>query len=283
MEPNALYLVATPIGNLSDLSFRALEILKTCDLIAAEDTRVTAKLCAHYGIRTPVIAYHEHNKRAAGETILTKLAAGETIALVTDAGTPAVSDPGEDLVKACIERGIGVIPIPGACAAISALIVSGFDTARFTFEGFLPQKKKDLEERLFRLSRETRTAILYEAPHRLCDTLFLLANAVPDRRMALCRELTKLNEEVLRGTVRELYERMKNTPVRGEFVLVLEGAAPAQTDFSAMSVEEHFESYLKQGYSKKDAVRLVAADRKVPKNEIYMQFLHAKDEKESES
>lgn len=275
MAHGTLYLVATPIGNLSDVTLRALETLKTVRLIAAEDTRVTKKLLSHFEIRTPTTSYHEHNRREAGEALLARLLAGEDIALVTDAGTPAVSDPGEDLVRLCLEHGIPVTPIPGACAAINALIVSGLDTRRFVFEGFLPTDKKEREEVLFSLKTEARTAILYESPHRLLDTLSLLGEYLGEqRKLALCRELTKLNESVFYGTVQSALSHFRENAPRGEFVLVLEGAHQSETPFwENLSIEEHFALYEKQGYTKKDAIRAVAADRGVKKNEIYMHFV----------
>ncbi|MBQ2252860.1 MAG: 16S rRNA (cytidine(1402)-2'-O)-methyltransferase [Clostridia bacterium] len=274
MPNGTLYLVATPIGNLSDITLRALETLKSVSLIAAEDTRVTRKLLTHFEITTPTFSYHEHNKREAGPTLVERLLSGEDVALVTDAGTPAISDPGEDLVRLCAESEIPVVPIPGACAAVCALIVSGLDTRRFVFEGFLPAEKKEREERLFALKNETRTAILYESPHHLLATLEALFSALGDRRITLCRELTKLNETTLRTTLSCAVAHFSENAPRGEFVLVLEGAKETETPFwEELTVDEHFESYLKQGYSKKDAIRAVAADRGVKKNEIYMHFV----------
>lgn len=272
---STLYLVATPIGNLSDLTVRALETLREADVIAAEDTRVTGKLLAHYGIDTPAVSYHEHNKRRAGEALLSRLLAGESVALVTDAGTPAISDPGEDLVRLCIEHGVRVVPIPGACAAVCALIGSGLDTRRFVFEGFLPEERAARDERLFCLKNEERTAILYVSPHDLLDTLAELCRALgQSRRVCVCREVTKLNEQFYRGTLEAALTHFTEQGVRGELVLVLEGAQECESPFwEGLSVEEHFDAYLKQGYSKKDAIRQVAADRKVKKNEIYMHFI----------
>ena len=274
MPQGTLFLVATPIGNLSDITLRALETLKNADVIAAEDTRVTRKLLTHFDIHTKTFSYHEHNRKEAGEALLARLLAGENVALVTDAGTPAVSDPGEDLVRLCIESGIDVIPIPGACAAVNALIVSGLDTRRFVFEGFLPTEKKEREERLFALKSETRTAILYESPHRLKETISTLADALGDRRVTLCRELTKLNETHTHTTLFEAVKLLSEKEARGEYVLVLEGAKEEEAPFwENLSVEEHFDVYQKQGYTKKDAIRAVAADRGVKKNEIYMHFV----------
>ena len=279
MAQGTLYLVATPIGNLSDITLRALETLKAVAVIAAEDTRVTRKLLTHFEIAVPTFSYHEHNKREAGEKLISRLLGGEDVALVTDAGTPAVSDPGEDLVRLCIEHGVSVVPIPGACAAVNALIISGFDTRRFVFEGFLPTDKKEREEKLFSLKTEERTAILYESPHHLTKTLAALRDALGERKIALCRELTKLNETVLRLPLSEAVQYYEENEPRGEFVLVLEGATKSEAPFwEELTVEEHFDLYLKQGYGKKDAIRSVAADRGVKKNEIYMHFVQ-KDEK----
>lgn len=274
MAYGSLYLVATPIGNLSDVTLRALETLKAVSVIAAEDTRVTKKLLSHYEISTPTLSYHEHNRREAGAKLLTRLLGGEDVALVTDAGTPAISDPGEDMVRLCLEHGVRVVPIPGACAAVCALIVSGFDTRRFVFEGFLPTDKKERESRLFALKNEERTAILYESPHHLLDTLKLLQKELGERKIALCRELTKFNESVFCGTLGEAIAHFSATAPRGEFVLVLQRAQTAEAPFwESLSVEEHFAVYEKQGYTKKDAIRAVAADRGVKKNEIYMHFV----------
>ncbi len=274
MPQGTLFLVATPIGNLSDITLRALETLKNADVIAAEDTRVTRKLLSHFEIRTPTVSYHEHNRREAGEALLRRLQNGESVALVTDAGTPAISDPGADLVKLCIDSGVEIVPIPGACAAINALIVSGLDTRRFVFEGFLPTEKKEREDTLFSLKSESRTAILYESPHRLKETLAALLSTLGDRRVTLCRELTKLNETHTHTTLKDALNLLETKEARGEYVLVLEGAKQEEAPFwETLSVEEHFEGYLKQGYTKKDAIRSVAADRGVKKNEIYMHFV----------
>jgi len=271
-----LYLVATPIGNLGDISPRALEMLTAADFIAAEDTRVTRRLLMHFGIDKPVVSYYEFNKERSGEAILARLLAGESCALVSDAGTPAVSDPGEPLVRLCAAHGIQVTAIPGPCAAICALTLSGLDTSRFLFEGFLPTDKKRLEERLTCLTRHTCTFILYEAPHRLLRTLEALASCLgSQRRIAVCRELTKLHEEVLRLTLGEAVAHFTQREPRGEFVLVLEGGVPAKEApfWEAMSVQEHIAHYEQQGRTRMEAVKQTAKDRGVPKNEIYMQTL----------
>ena len=271
-----LYLVATPIGNLGDISPRALEMLATADFIAAEDTRVTRRLLMHFGIDKPVVSYYEFNKERSGEAILARLLAGESCALVSDAGTPAISDPGEPLVRLCGENGIPVTSVPGPCAAICALTLSGLDTSRFMFEGFLPTEKRKLEERLSLLACHTCTFILYEAPHRLLRTLEALAHCLgEERRIAVCRELTKLHEEVLRTTLAGALAHFTQNAPRGEFVLVLEGGVPRQEApfWEALSVQEHVAYHEKQGLSRMDAVKQTAKERGVPKNEIYRQTL----------
>lgn len=270
-----LYLVATPIGNLADLSERARKTLSEVDFIAAEDTRNSGKLLACFGISKPLVSYFEHNKQAKGEVIVSRLLAGESCALVTDAGTPAISDPGEDLVRLCAERGVPVTSVPGACAAVNALALSGLSTGKFVFEGFLPtHDKKERAERLAELKKEKRTAILYEAPHKLRNTLEDLLEALGDRRIALCRELTKMNEEVLRCTLSEAVAVYEGRTPRGEYVLILEGSTGnVEKEFWAdMSVEEHFTHHLNAGLTKMDAIKAVAKDRGVPKNEIYKQI-----------
>lgn len=266
-----LYLVATPIGNLADLSERAIKTLSEVDFIAAEDTRNSGKLLSCFGISKPLISYYEHNKREKGEQIVDRLLGGESCALITDAGTPAISDPGEDLVRLCAERGVTVTSVPGACAAVNALALSGLSTAKFVFEGFLPVPKSDRKERLAELSGETRTMILYEAPHKLRTTLSDLLAVFGDRRIALCRELTKLNEEILRTTLEQAVAIYGEREPRGEYVLIVEGGAgkPRESTFADRTVEEHVAHYMAQGMSKMDAIKAVAKDRGVPKNEIY--------------
>ena len=264
IELSTLYLVATPIGNLSDLSPRAREVLSTVDFIAAEDTRVTQKLLNACELpKKPMISYYEHNRRARGEAVLEKLLAGETCALVTDAGTPAVSDPGEDLVALCAEHDVPVIPIPGCCAAVCALAASGLPTGRWCFEGFLSVNKKARREHLDALQGEKRTMIFYEAPHKLCATLRDLAAAFGgERRISLCRELTKLHEEVLRLTLDGAVAYYETQPPRGEYVLIVEGA-PKQQESGPVSEEEalmRVQALLAEGLSRKDAVRQVAAE-----------------------
>lgn len=267
-----LYLVATPIGNLGDLSQRAISLLSNVDLIAAEDTRVTLKLLNRFEIKKPLISYHEHNCKMAGEKIINELKVMRSVALVTDAGTPAISDPGEDVVKKCAMEGIDVVAVPGACAAVCALSLSALATARFCFEGFLPTDNSGRKKRLDALKTEDRTMIFYEAPHRLRKTLdSLLQSFGEDRKISLCRELTKLNEEVIRLSLKEAVELFSQREPKGEFVLVVEGAAldELKDDYSSISLDEHLQIYLDQGLSKMDAVKAVAKDRKLPKSEIY--------------
>lgn len=276
---STLYLVSTPIGNLADLSPRAEKVLSEVDFIAAEDTRNTGNLLAAFGIRNSLVSYHEHNKRERGEEIADRLAAGESCALVTDAGTPAISDPGEDLVALCAARGIRVTSVPGCSAGITALTLSGLPTRRFTFEGFLSVNKSERRRHLDSLRGETRTMIFHEAPHKLKATLSDLREAFGDhRRIALCRELTKLNEEILRLTLAEAVTHYEENAPRGEYVLVVEGAVEGTTDgayfWQAMTIPEHVAHYMDSGMAKKDAIKAAAKDRGVPKNEIYQQVLN---------
>ena len=266
-----LYLVATPIGNLGDFSPRAVETLETVDFIAAEDTRVSIKLLNHFEIKKPLVSYHEHNHITAGQSILARLLAGESCALVTDAGTPAVSDPGEDLVRLCAESDVEVLSIPGCCAAVNALAVSGRPTGRFTFEGFLTVNKKSRRERLESLKNEERTMIFHEAPHKLLTTLEdMLAVFGPDRRIALCRELTKLHEETRRCTLGEAIAYYNENAPKGEFVLVLAGAEPREA--TAVTLEDAVAQVLTlkaQGMRLKDAAKEVAEHTGLSKNELY--------------
>ena len=266
-----LYLVATPIGNLGDFSPRALETLEAVDFIAAEDTRVSMKLLNHFELRKPLVSYHEHNHVTAGQSILARLLSGESCALVTDAGTPAISDPGEDLVRLCAENGVPVFAIPGCCAAVNALAVSGLPTGRFTFEGFLTVNRKSRRERLEALKNEERTMIFHEAPHKLLTTLEDLSAAFgPDRRIALCRELTKLHEETRRCTLGEAVAHYAENTPKGEFVLVLAGAEPREA--AAVTLEDAVAQVLalkSQGVRLKDAAREVAEHTGLSKNELY--------------
>ena len=272
VEGGVLYLVGTPIGNLADISERAKKVLSEVDFIAAEDTRNSAKLLLCLGIKGDLVSYHEHNKRVAGERLIARLLAGESCALITDAGMPAISDPGEDVVALAAEAGIKVSVVPGPCAAVSALAMSGLPTGRFAFDGFLPVKGKERRERIEALSHEVRTAILYEAPHKLVTTLTDLSDALGgERRISLCRELTKLNEEVLRFTLAEAVEYYKEREPRGEYVLILEGveSVAAEEDFSALSPKEHVKRYTDAGMSRKDAIKAAAKDRGMAKSEFY--------------
>ena len=270
-----LYLVATPIGNLSDLSERAVKVLSEVDFIAAEDTRNSLRLLTHLGISKPMVSYHEHNRRERGEEIAERLAAGESCALVTDAGTPAISDPGEDLVALCAERGIPVTSIPGACAFVTALTLSGLPTARFSFEGFLPVPKKERRERLAELAEETRTFLLHEAPHKLVRTLTDLAEVLGgERRIALCRELTKLNEEIFRTTISGAIAYYEDREPRGEYVLVIEGGVKTlKTEMPRKSVEETVRAYLAEGMSRNEAVKAAAKELGLSRNEVYAQTI----------
>ena len=271
-----LYLVATPIGNLGDFSPRGVETLGRADFIAAEDTRVSMKLLNHFGIKKPLVSYHEHNRASAGQTILTRLLAGETCALVTDAGTPAISDPGEDLVRLCGENNIAVEAIPGCCAAICALAVSGLPTGRFTFEGFLPANKKERRTALLRLQGEERTMVFHEAPHKLRATLSDMAEILGDRPVALCRELTKLHEETLRATLSAAVALYAEREPRGEYVLVVDGAQPMEEP--AVTLEEgvsRVQRLREDGIKMKEAVRSVAGQTALNKNELYDAVLKA--------
>ncbi|MBE6971955.1 MAG: 16S rRNA (cytidine(1402)-2'-O)-methyltransferase [Ruminococcaceae bacterium] len=271
-----LYLVATPIGNLGDFSRRAVETLQQSDFIAAEDTRVSVKLLNHFGIKKPLVSYHEHNRAAAGAAIVDRLLAGETCALVTDAGTPAISDPGEDLVRLCAENGITVQSIPGCCACITALAVSGLPTGRFTFEGFLSANKKERRTRLQELVDEQRTMVFHEAPHKLRATLADMLEILGDRSIALCRELTKLHEETRRTTLSQAVEFYRDNEPRGEFVLVLGGAEKASEPAVTLAQGVEMVQQLRQeGCRMKDAVRQVSTDTGLNKNELYDAALKA--------
>ena len=273
-----LYLVSTPIGNLGDISPRALEILGSVDLIAAEDTRRTVQLLNHFEISKPLTSYHEHNKRAKGEYIISLLKEGKNIAQVSDAGTPAISDPGEDLVKLCIENDITVTSIPGPAALINALILSGLDTSRFAFEGFLSVNKRSRREHLDLVKNDTHTLIFYEAPHKLKATLADMCSTFgADRRIALVRELTKLHEEILRMTLGEAMQYYEENNPRGEYVLVIEGAREAAGDedeiwWTGLDICGHVDKYIEKGMSSKEAIKQTATDRGVPKRDVYNEY-----------
>jgi len=269
--PGMLYLVPTPIGNLGDISPRCRETLENADFIAAEDTRVSMKLLRHLDIKKPLVSYYEHNKRESGEKILQRILGGETCALVSDAGTPAISDPGEDLVRLCAESGVTVVAVCGPCAAVTALAVSGLPTGRFTFEGFLSVNKKSRQEHLQSLISETRTMIFYEAPHKLPATLADMAKVFGgERRISLCRELTKLHEEVLRTTLGDAIAHYEQEPPRGEYVLILEGCREKQEEILTLEdAVKLCQNRIDGGMSKKDAVKLVSSETGFPKNALY--------------
>ena len=276
VKDGVLYLVATPIGNLEDMTFRAVKVLRDADLIAAEDTRNSRKLLTHFDIKTPMTSYHEFNRFDKAEVLIDKLSSGQSVAVITDAGTPGISDPGEVLVQMCVERGIEVVPIPGAVAAVSALIASGQKTRRFAFEAFLPQEKKELRNVLDQLRTEQRTIVLYEAPHRLRKTLELLEVELGSlRSITVCKELTKKHEKFLKMSLGEAVEFYKDTEPRGEYVLVIEGKpeeelnAEKKAQWEDMSLEEHLQKYIDEGMSKKDAIKTVAKERGIPKQEVY--------------
>ncbi len=271
-----LYLCATPIGNLEDMTFRAVRVLKDADLIAAEDTRNSIKLLNHFDIHTPMTSYHEHNKYEKGKRLVDRLLRGETIALITDAGTPGISDPGEELVKMCFDAGIHVTAVPGAAACVTALTISGLGTRRFVFEAFLPADKRERERVLDALKREQRTMIIYEAPHRLVKTLNLLAQTLGgDRMVSVCRELTKKHESVYRSTLSGAASYYAEHDPKGECVLVVEGLSFEAIDreekekWASVSIEEHMEYYFSQGMDRKEAMKKTARDRGVQKREIY--------------
>lgn len=274
-DAGTLYLVPTPIGNLEDMTFRAVRILKEADWIAAEDTRNTKKLCNHFEIDTPLVSYHEHNKETGGEKLIAELECGKSVALVSDAGTPAISDPGKELVRACSERKIFVVPLPGANAGLSALIASGLDTEQFFFYGFLPRSKNDRKQELEHLKTMTATLIFYEAPHRMKETVAAMAEQFGDRQMCVGREITKKFEEWTRGSLDEINERLRDEPPKGEFCLIVEGAAAGEADekerwWDGLTLEEHVRHYVEiRGMRAKDAVKEAARDRGIPKREAY--------------
>ena len=270
-----LYLCATPIGNLEDMTFRAVRLLREADLIAAEDTRNSVKLLNHFEIQTPMTSYHEYNKYDKGRKLVEKLLEGKNIALITDAGTPGISDPGEELVRMCHEAGITVTAVPGAAACITALTISGLPTRRFAFEAFLPADKKEREAVLESLEKEQRTIVLYEAPHRLVKTLKLLAGRLGERQVSVCRELTKRHETVYRALLPEAAAYYEKNAPKGECVVVIQGLSREEIEreekakWADMSIEEHMELYLSQGLDKKEAMKRTAKDRGVQKREIY--------------
>jgi len=270
-----LYMVPTPIGNLKDITLRALEVLKSVDLVAAEDTRQTLKLLNHFEIKKPLISYHQHNEMVKGDDIIQRLKKGESIAVVTDAGTPGISDPGSVIVKKCIEEGLSFEVLPGATAFTTALVCSGLDTTSFIFKGFIPRENKERVNLTKELKDRKETLIFYEAPHRLKETLGFLLEAFGDRKISICRELTKLHEEILRLNLSEAIKYYESNSPRGEYVLVLEGkseeeiAKEEKALWENLTIEEHILSYMEKGMTKKEAVKQVAKDRGVSKSEIY--------------
>ena len=274
-----LYLIATPIGNLEDMTYRAVRLLGEVDLIAAEDTRNSIKLHNHFDIKTPMTSYHEHNKYEKAQVLVGKLQQGMDIAVITDAGTPGISDPGEEITKQCYEAGIKVVPVPGACAAVNALIASGQATRRFAFEAFLPMDKKERQAVLTELSRETRTMVVYEAPHRLKRTIQELLGALGDRSVTICREITKKHETFWKTTLKEAGDFYEGEEPKGECILVIEGLSreavekEAQSRWETMSIGEHLQMYIDQGVEKKEAMKLVAKDRGISKREVYAENL----------
>ena len=269
-----LYIVATPIGNLEDITLRALRVLKEVDLIAAEDTRQTLKLLNHYEINKPLISYHRHNEETKSEILIEKLRNGENIALVSDAGTPGICDPGEEVIKKAIEDNIEVIPIPGACAMINALIVSGISTKEFEFLGFLPLNKKLRRQKLKEIENSSKTIIIYEAPHKMKTTLGDLKEILKDRKIVLARELTKIHEEFIRKSIDELLSEIDT--IKGEMILIIEGNkidTEECKNFDEISLEDHYKLYEEKGLNKKEIIKQIAKDRNVNKNEIYMYFL----------
>ena len=271
-----LYVVATPIGNLEDITLRAIRTLKEVDIIVAEDTRQTLKLLNHLEISKPLISYHRHNEEIKVESLIEKILQGNNIALVSDAGTPVISDPGEVIVREAIKSDIDIIPIPGACALINGLIASGLDAKEFVFLGFLSLNKKIRKEKIEEIENESRTIILYEAPHKILNTLDDLKSVLKDRKVVLARELTKIHEEFIRGTVKEILEKYKEP--RGEHIIIIEGNSNKKSDIqndllNAMPVEQHYKYYEQQGFTKNEIIKKVAKDRNVNKNEIYKLFV----------
>lgn len=279
-ETGTLYLCATPIGNLEDMTFRVIKTLKEVDLIAAEDTRNTIKLLNHFEIKTPMTSYHEYNKIDKAKYLVEKMLNGTNIALVTDAGTPGISDPGEEIVKQAYQAGITVTSLPGACACITALTLSGLSTRRFSFEAFLPTDKKERKFILDSLKTETRTTIIYEAPHHLKSTLAELYSYIGNRKITLCRELTKLHETIQQMTLESAIEYYNTTAPKGEYVMVIEGISHRQLEeqsiqeWEKITIQEHMDIYLTQGMDKKSAMKQVAADRGIPKREVYSCLLN---------
>lgn len=275
MEIGTLYIVATPIGNLDDITIRAINTLKKADIIAAEDTRHTLKLLNHLEISKPLISYHRHNEETKSDVLIEKLNDGQNIALVCDAGTPGICDPGEEVIKKCIEHDINVVPIPGACALINSLICSGINTSKFTFLGFLSLNKKIREKELEEIKKSKKTVIIYEAPHKLQTTINDLQKILEkDRKVTLAREITKIHEEFIRGNIDEV--KQKSQDLKGEMVIIIEGSKiekEPENDLNKLSLDEHYKFYEKQGFTKKEIIKKISKDRNVAKNDIYQYFI----------
>lgn len=273
IKKGVLYLVATPIGNLEDITLRAIKVLEEVDIIAAEDTRHTLKLLNHLNISKPMISYHRHNEEFRCEQLINELKSGKNIAIVSDAGTPGISDPGEEIVKACIDENVKIVPIPGACAMINALISSGIDTKEFCFFGFLPLNKKNRKEKLEEIKNMNKTIILYEAPHKIKNTLDDLEKILDkNRKIVLAREITKIHEEFIRGNIDDILSKVDN--LKGEIVLIIEGNyTEKENDLCNLTIEEHYNYYKEQGLEKKEIIKKIAKDRNVNKNEIYKLFI----------
>ena len=272
-EIGVLYIVATPIGNLDDITLRAINVLEKVDLIAAEDTRHSLKLLNHLKISKPLISYHRHNEETKTDVLIKELKMGKNIALVSDAGTPGISDPGEEIIRRCIEENIKLVPIPGACAMVNALICSGLDTTEFTFIGFLPLNKKNRNKKLEEIENTNKTIILYEAPHKIKSTLQDLKPFLKNRKIVLARELTKIHEEFIRGNIDEIIDKSEN--IKGEIVLVIEKDCDIKQEniFDNLTLEDHYKLYEEQGFSKKEIIKKIAKDKNVNKNEIYKKFI----------
>ena len=272
-DKGTLYLVATPIGNLEDITFRAIKTLKEVDLIAAEDTRQTLKLLNYYKISKPLISYHRHNEDTRSDILIEKINEGKSIAVVTDAGTPGISDPGEEIVKEAIKNNIKIVPIPGACAMINALIASGLNTKEFAFYGFLPLNKKNRKEIIDEIINEGKTTIIYEAPHRIIDTLKEIQKNLGERKVVVAKELTKIYETFYRGSVSEVIKQIEEP--KGEYIILIEGnKEEKKNELNFLTLDEHYKYYENQGLEKKEIIKKIAKDRKVNKNEIYQYFVN---------
>ena len=284
MEKGILYLCATPIGNLDDISVRCLNTLKNADLIACEDTRHSLRLLNHFDISKPLTSYHEHNKQEKGEYLIAELLSGKNVALVTDAGTPAISDPGEDLVKKCIDEGISVVPVPGPVALINALIISGQNTGRFSFEGFLSVNRKNRDVHLKSLADDPRTLIFYEAPHKLLKTLYDMESVFGNRSISIIKEITKIHETLYKTTLSEAITHFENNPPKGEYVLVLAGKSQEEADsekqaeFEHLTVTDHVKLLISQGLDKKEAIKEVAKLRNLQKRQVYNEYISMEED-----